>query len=222
MQDWNINRGIQGEGAKLLRRKATMPRDIGKHLFRTLSGKAPYGSTDDRTKRKNSFVNGNQIDYITRCPSVRGSGSFVGGEVHRMEHVAEKFITLGREKAKVTVRNPLKQHHFIKTFDQNRTLAGLRFKTCQNQACISKNRYVGSNGRSDSFFGILKNIDIAGKPGSLPVESYPSGNIAVRAAVSRQQLKHVGLQPSERHGTTLLSVLPDADHPYLRGSEAPG
>jgi hypothetical protein len=52
MQGWNINWVIHGKYTKFFRREATMLRDVGKHLLRTLSGKAPYGGADDSALRR--------------------------------------------------------------------------------------------------------------------------------------------------------------------------
>src|SRR5579885_364978 len=93
--------GMRGrQRTKFFRRKPAVPRNVSKHFFRRLTGKPAHGGAYRRAKRKDVFVDGHEVNDVTRLAPVGCGRCLVRRQVHGMQHVAEKLIALRWKKTK--------------------------------------------------------------------------------------------------------------------------
>lgn len=110
--------------AKVFRRKAAVPRNVGKHFFRRLAWKPAHGGANRGSQRKNGFMDGHEVNDVARFSPVGGSGCLVCSQVRGMQHVTEKLIPLRREKTEGGVMNPFQSHPVAKALKLRFALAG--------------------------------------------------------------------------------------------------
>ena len=77
MEAGHVN-GTRGrQHAEFFRRKPAVSRNVSKHFFRRLAGKAAYSSANRRPERKDGFMDGHKVNDIARFAPVGGRGGVI-------------------------------------------------------------------------------------------------------------------------------------------------
>src|SRR5207247_8032676 len=87
-----------------------------------LAGRSPHHGA----KRQNPLVDGQQVHYITRLLTAISRRHFVGGEVNRVEDIAESLIPHGGKETEVAVGNPFQLCGFTGSLGKDRVDARAR------------------------------------------------------------------------------------------------
>ena len=162
-------------------------------------------------------MNGDKIDDVPRNTAARCRGSFVRGEIGRMQDKSEQFIGLRRKEAKIGICGPFELGPVATPADNRGVQARTpTVKPIQFVSGILNQRRIRSGHRGKPFVTVVENIDVTGKPRTVPVERDCSGNVTVRIALRCEKAQQLRLEPAKRHGTIVRCVRPDGVPPCGR------
>jgi len=121
-------------------------------------------------------MDGHQIDNIAWFAPVGCSRCLIGGQIHGVQDVTEKLISLWGEKTKRAIVNPFQAHPVAKTFDFGFPLAGQNGFPCEFKSGFGQGLLIGNRGGIKPSLRILKDVDIRGKARTFADCSSVTGN----------------------------------------------
>ncbi len=128
-------------------------------------------------------MNGDKIHDIPWLPASRGRHDFVGGEIHGMEHVAEKFILDNGKETKVAIHQPF-QTGPLKSFAYFRCIYGRLSPQPHNFKTFTlQNLSISQSSLGNALFTIMKDVDVARKAERTTMKGSAASNITLRIAM---------------------------------------
>jgi hypothetical protein len=160
-----------------------VPADFRNQSLGREAGRLFNSGPDNGPKRKNGVVNRHEVNQVAHLAPPDGCHHLVNGEVSRVQNIAESLVPHRREKAKVAVNDPFEASAAILP----RNFSGIDQGKLPQPPNTITGRFeylrIVSSGRHHSFLAVVKNVNVAGIAGRVPVQGCCARDITFRIAV---------------------------------------
>ena len=138
-------------------------------------------------------MDGHEVDQIAHLAAPGGGHHLVGGQVHRVQDVAEVLIRYCGEKTEVAVHNPFQPGGGIPLGDFGCIDQGQLPQPGHKIPGPRQGFRVTQSGRRNPFLAVMENVDIAGIPKRVAVQGRAAGDVALRVPVRGKQAQNAAL-----------------------------